>query len=384
MDFSRTMLIEIKRDIIEEAINRKGQKQNEPLDLLFQMAICAKKGNHVVWVPDLVSDSKLRSSLSALITQANVSALSYAEERHRLDLGRLNRDAIIKAVITYGKEQTTNGKIVINPSRFPTFQPYTELYLLVENLIDAEFYRIVLKFYRKEKGFASYECELYPLMGGGITTAKVIENEIKLCQHFCLAISDSDRTRPKGPLGETIKRLLETVTPSSFNCNVYYLDLVSEIENLIPSKIVRHLYPLSSGSIDIFTKGSDFFDMKAGLWMVHLLGEKDFQYWKSLLPEIKADFDYRNKLKSDNPRKKDFEESIKKNNHVLIDGFGRDLLKRVMNADENASRAMMQKNIEANHLLFQTQKDDLSENQQLEWERIGERMFGWACGMKAI
>ena len=149
------------------------------------MAICAKKGFHVVWVPSLVEDPELRESLSELITVGNVSALCFAEERHPQDVGRLKREMKVKTVITYKREKVEPGRIVLNPQHEPNFQPYTELYFLVENLMDAGFYHIVLRLYRREKGFAPYGCVVYPLMGGGVTTAKVMENEVALRQHYC-------------------------------------------------------------------------------------------------------------------------------------------------------------------------------------------------------
>lgn len=353
------------------------------MDLLFQMAICAKKGFHVVWVPSLVEDPELRESLSELITAGNVSALCFAEERHPQDVGRLKREMKVKTVITYKREKVEPGKIVLNPQHEPNFQPYTELYFLVENLTDAGFYHIVLRLYREEKGFAPYCCTVYPLMGGGVTTAKVMENEVALRQHYCLAIADSDKLSPQGKKGDTATDLLNAVATSPFNCEVYTLDAVSEIENLIPQSVVRYLYPLQAGCIDIFAKDPSFFDMKCGLELKVLVRDKDCDYWRGLLPEKQADFNQRDTLKAAHPGRQALENALTAANYVILDGFGKNLMKRVMNADRDATAAVQQVNLHANHLLNQTEMADLNTSQQREWMNVGEKIFGWACGMKA-
>lgn len=348
------------------------------------MAICAKKGYHVVWVPSLVEDSALRGELEQLLTKGNVSALCYAEERHRNDVGRLNREMKVRTVITYRRERLESGKIVLNPINDPQFQPYTELYLLVENLMDADFYKIVLKLFRDENGYAAYECIVYPLMGGGVTTARVMENEVRLRQHYCLAIADSDKLSPQGKKGDTVTELLKAAGLSHFNCGVCWLENVSEIENMIPRRVVRYLYPLPVGGIDIFTRDPSFFDMKCGLELKKLVDDRDCIYWRGLLPEKQADFNYRDTLKTANPVKRNLETALNAANRVILNGFGTNLLKRVMNVDSDAIQTVLQENIQANHLMHQTRMRDLNTFQQREWTKVGKTLFEWACGMKAM
>lgn len=377
------MLIEIKKNIITEALKRKSRTQNAPLDLLYQMAICAKKGNHVVWVPSLDTDRSLREKLSKLITDANVHALSFAASRHQQDIGWLKRNLSVKVVISYEKEQATQGTIILNPSQNEDFEPFTELFLLVENIIDADFYKIVLKAYRQKEALKAYECNFYPLMGGGVTSVQVMAQEIQLNKHFCLAIADSDRHCPNGERGETCKALLKILSTAHPFCDVCWLVSVMEIENLIPEKIVRYLYPLKKGEIDIFSKDASYFDMKNGLHLCDLLEQKVNDYWNVLLPEKKEIFKLRAQIKFSNGRKHDFEAALKARNDELLPGFGRHLLKRVLNKDEEAKPAAMNKNIHTNHLLHQISYADLSQNQKQEWNHIGESIFAWACGMKA-
>lgn len=377
-------MIEIKKNVIEEALKKKGQKNNDPLDLLFQMAICAKKGYHVVLVPALIEDPKMRKDLAALMTEGNVNALCYAEERHRMDVGRLKREVNVSTVISYKREVTDENVIVINPLRESQFQPYTELYLLVENLIDADFYNIVLGLYRKEKGLLPYCCTMYPLMGGGVTTAKVMDNEANIKRHYCLAIADSDRKRPNGQKGQTANELLHAVGAGAYNCSVCCLEDLSEIENMIPRKVVRFLFPLGAGDIDILTKDPSFFDMKKGLHFIDLLDNKNCNYWRGLLPEKQGVFTHRDSLKSANPNNQDFERAMKAADQTIIPGFGVNLLKRVMDADNDAIPPVRQQNITANDLLHKTNMSDLNTFQQREWIRVGQYIFSWGCGMKAM
>ena len=132
-----TMLIEIRQSIIKEAIKHKGQRQNVSLDLLFQMAICAKKGFHVVWVPCLEADKPLRKELSELITEANVNALCSAGAMHNQEVGWLKNNVTVKVILSYKKEVVENNSIIVNPFLESHLQPYTELFLLVENILDA-------------------------------------------------------------------------------------------------------------------------------------------------------------------------------------------------------------------------------------------------------
>lgn len=377
------MLIEIKKNIITEALKKKGQKQNAPLDLLFQMAICAKKGYHVILVPSLVDDRKLQEKLSELITEANVNVLCYAEDRHKQDIGWLINNASVRMVVSYEKESVEKGKIVFNPLREADFQPYTELFLLVENLLDADFYQIVLKAYRKNKGINGYECSFYPLMGGGVTSGQVMSNEVRLRKHLCLAIADSDKHCPTIRKGDTCGKLLDALAPDYPFCSVCWMENVLEIENLIPIHVVRLLYPLKSGEIDIFAKDSSFFDMKFGLNLKDLVEDKVNDYWANLLPEKSDAFALRAQLKESNKKKTKAEFQKVLNDIPILSGFGIHLLERVLNADMNAIKTIRDENIHANDLLHKTTFNDLTASQRIEWERIGEAIFSWACGMKA-
>lgn len=224
------MLIEIKEDIIQAALHQKDMSTNEPLDLLVHMALCAKRGKHIVWVPSLDNDRNLRKDLGLLMTGSNVKALCYAANKHPQDINVL-KSKFLRIVLTY-KSIHSRNLIVVNPSHEKDFEPYTETFLLVENLIDADFFRIALKYYcsisRLNNGYC---CSYYSLMGGGATSAQVLKREVQLRRHLCLAISDSDKCTPTSKTGQTGSDLLALVSSHPFNCQVYVMDKVREIEN---------------------------------------------------------------------------------------------------------------------------------------------------------
>ena len=75
-----------------------------------------------------------------------------------------------------------------------------------------------IEFYKRQK---SIKCEtlFYPLQGGGDPIDKVYDLEVHIKQHFCIAITDSDKLYPNASVGQTASKILRVdrkTTP--FNC----------------------------------------------------------------------------------------------------------------------------------------------------------------------
>ena len=51
------MYIEIQKDVVQDAIEKRELDVNESMDFLIQMALCARQGKHIVSVPCLVSQT---------------------------------------------------------------------------------------------------------------------------------------------------------------------------------------------------------------------------------------------------------------------------------------------------------------------------------------
>ena len=186
------MFIEIEKDIVEDAIAKGGQDVNESRDLLIHMALCAQQGKHYVYVPCLRKCANLMEKLSQIIGSCYVRSLDYTN-RDRESAQKLKKCLCVRALMTYQEMKTIDGVILINPLTNKRFEPWTETYFLVENLIDAKLYEHILEYYKKKERIGSCLVSFYPLMGGGATTSKALEQEIELGQHFCLTIADIGR-----------------------------------------------------------------------------------------------------------------------------------------------------------------------------------------------
>ena len=67
------MYIEIQKDVVQDAIEKRELDVNESMDFLIQMALCARQGKHIVSVPCLVSQT-FQNDLSEVIGKGYVSS----------------------------------------------------------------------------------------------------------------------------------------------------------------------------------------------------------------------------------------------------------------------------------------------------------------------
>lgn len=115
-----------------------------------------------------------------------------------------------------------------------------EATFVAENLNDAHAYELGGKsFLVPRKLYSEYDVRLRHLNGGGNTTIDVFKREVD-SGRFVFCLLDSDRKHPEGKLGDTASRF------KIFNNGYgggYYLGVLdcTEIENIIPKKIVREV-----------------------------------------------------------------------------------------------------------------------------------------------
>lgn len=377
MDFSQIMLIEINEDIIDAAIEKKDYEINDALDLLLMMAYCCRHGKHIVRVPCLRTNIPKMKSLIGLIGLSNARALNSLN--NKVSCAKPLFDNLsVKAIISYNNPiKTTDNEscriIWINPLEHTSFEPWIETHVLTENLIDSEFFSYIIRYFLKIKNLRGAKYNFYPLMGGGDTMRKVLENEILISRHFCLTLADSDKLYPNDVIGSTANKVKELMEQNPFNCGFYVMSNVREIENLIPKKIVVKL--CMGKDVSIFDKDPSFFDMKLGLCLVDLYRDEVCSYWKDLL-QNNVLFQERDGIKARCNEKKQYDVAIKGKGH-LLPGFGSDILALALNKSDKQKKKLDSKND-----LYSITKRDLNTFQQREWEAIGKEMFSWTCCLK--
>lgn len=380
------MYIEIKEDIIKDAIDKKKQEVNESLDLLLLMALCAKQGKHIVSVPCLLTSANLSQELSVMIGKSNFAALNYYN-RLRYKYGAVMEHLSIKCVISYEQQNLFDERIIwIMPCKNARLEPWIETHILTENLADSSFYVHLAYYYANTFIFqgkaktSDFTFCFYPLMGGGVTIDKVLQVEIERQQHFCLVLVDSDRKRSGDTgYGETAQNVIDTIEKyKPFNCRHYVMQKVREIENLIPQKFVMQ-HGDKNGFLGIFNHDASFYDMKVGLGLGELWHCENFRYWRDMLGDSSIFQDY-NSIRQQCQNKKAYDAAIK-GKEPLKRGFGNNLLSLVI-GDIDYLKDIKKFKPKINHALYQVTPQDLTPAQQEEWKSIGQLMFSWTCCLK--
>ena len=381
------MFIEINEDIIRDAIEKKDLPANTAKDLLIQMALCAKQGKHIVSVPCFLNNKAYCKSISELIGKSYFSALDYFNHK-RSGYGAVLSYLSVRGYITY--EETSvlpNNSIRIIPHQQYCFEPWVETHVLTENLVDSSFYIHLAYYYFNNVILGGRKCnfdlcyKFYPLMGGGVTIEKVFQGEIRRAQHFCLAIADSDKKWDgDSNVGDTAQKMLDLIKKENpFNCRLYVMSKVREIENLIPKKFVVK-FGDNTGFINIFNFNPSYYDMKIGLSLSELYHNKVYKYWKDMF-NTPALFIERNNIRQRSQNKKDYDKAVK-GKAPLKKGFGSSLLSLVV-GDIDYKSDLKKYNPKMQDSLFHVIPNELTAEQQEEWKNIGREMFSWTCCLKA-
>lgn len=386
MAFSQTMYIEIKEDVIRDAIRKKELEINDSLDLLLLMALCAKQGKHIVSVPCLLTNTDLCKELTAMMGKGNFGAL-YRYNSYRYKYNTVIAQLSIKCVISYEPKADDEGGIIwVIPYKNSEFEPWVETYVLTENLADSTFFTYLAYYYannyilRGNAKNSDIAFNFYPLMGGGVTIDKVLQMEIKRKQHFCLTIADSDKKwNDDTTFGETAQNMMNSIeTFNPFNCRLYVMNKVREIENLIPRKLVEQ-FGDKNGFWEIFKYDSSFFDMKIGLCLSELWHREVYKYWKEMLGDTSIFTEY-NSIWQRCQNKKNYDQEIK-GKEPIKKGFGKNLLSLTI-GDINYVKEIKKYNPKMIDSLYSITPHELTPAQQEEWKNIGQLMFSWTCCLK--
>lgn len=179
------MLIEFCKDIAEDACNG-NQRALQVLDYLL---MAHRLGKHLIFFPHEVATILARSGMNDSIRRECISI-----GKQTSSIGALSHRISIKLVVTQNEYAPGENQKVIqfNPYSNNSFELYEETHLLTENLLDADFYLALVSYYKRKAKVNSVNVCFFPLQGGGDTINLVMEKEIMLGHHLCIAIVDSD------------------------------------------------------------------------------------------------------------------------------------------------------------------------------------------------
>lgn len=382
MGFLQKMYIEIYQDVIEDAIKKRSQTVNVSLDLLLLFGIFSQKGTHIIYVPCLAKNGDLLKSLHEIMSRPNVQRLRAAENKAYL-LPTI-KDAISSyCVVTYSNNSVSDSKaIIINPAQMGNFEPYLETRMITENLLDSLFFRFVAKYYCRSIHLDGIRFNFDPIPGGGSTTYEAVRSELNNKRRFILVIVDSDKKYPTQIIekGSTADKILEVKNsfPSCL-CEIYIMQNVMEVENLIPKKIVSE-NAANKSDINMLDKDFSYYDMKCGLTLKGLYKDEVFHYWSEILKDEQDVFCERKIAKDNSSTRDEYEAYI--DNHKLKNtiksGFGSDLLTIVTCTFDNRGHI---KNPKLMDEMYNIMPTDLTNDQRIEWNNIGKLVFSWTCGL---
>lgn len=372
-----TMLIEVRRDILDKAIEDAKYATNDAALFLTELALAVKRGKHIVYVPALKNNIDLSGKLENVIGKNAVILLKSSQgdsSKFNAIIHKLNTKAVCSFSEVEQQDENFQRIIHIDPSQKVGFEIGSETYVIGENLHDTVVFDILFDYFASRNGIKKVSRCFYPLQGGGDTTCGVYENECINQHHFCLIITDSDFKLPCAEGSEldslsgdsTAGKVLDVHNRYKSPVSAFYpMRYVSEIENLIPGKIYR-LYGTNDRQSIVLNHNYAFYDMKKGLDYFRLRLSEHYDYWISVY-HGDADFTAFDTLSAQHEKFETFKEVA--NGRTVLPGWGNDVLKKIL------ERSELVKEMRA------TKREDLTEPQHKEWDKIGELMFNWTCAL---
>lgn len=360
------MLIEIGDDIIEKAT----KNDDVALNVLEQLSNAYRFGKHLIFI----TYNQAKKIVSIQYLSRNSKSV-YEYLTGKLSKLQAYREKIeFKAYVSFNAPESENV-LWINPTEHKSIELYEETHLLAENLLDIDFFENVVTYYKIKHRLTKCSICYFPLQGGGNTTKDVYLKEIKLKQHFCLAIVDGDKKYPDDNFGTTSEELnIIHEEEQPFNCSFYRIAKLAEIENMIPISIIKSYNKYTQKDILQQEIDLSFIDMKKGLSCCSMKDRNVYDYCLHLIGgESKRKMELCSKcLKTHNfnvPKEKKNKCGKKQN---MLDGLGADLMKTLLSDGKIKG------------LLKKVKINVLTNNQQEEWENIGKLICEWCCSGEPI
>ena len=234
------MLVELDQEI--QGLLSGSGGTDSAIEAIENLATARREGKHLIvgkatTLHSLSNWNKLSDRCRGTLRQAASRA---AEE---MGLARnLALKVVVRSSVTAPSVSGTQDRRVITlPITFfsdtRSIQPTR---ILVENLVDANLYIMLGKYYGQISGLQGILVMLEPLHGGGSTTASVYANEQRTPKGFCICIVDSDREGPSGSLGSTARAVQKEEDEEKPYTAIHITDLRTA-ENLIPYRVLEEI-----------------------------------------------------------------------------------------------------------------------------------------------
>ncbi|WP_350998099.1 hypothetical protein [Shewanella sp. TB7-MNA-CIBAN-0143] len=206
-----------------------------------------------------------------------------------------------------------------------------ESVIIAENSIDIRFFTSLTKAYIKTKGIKGISLSYRSVLGGGDTTHQVINDHQSDQDGPAICILDSDKTYPGGNFGSTAAKVFELV--KSEKLTKIITTESREVENIIPFSILKSIFSNNKMQLEKINKYEKFRDITLG----SNLPIKYIDFKKGLklcLANKKGDDEHnifwRNTFSSLGIANICACISPKKCTCLIVDGFGSDLLRTVV------------------------------------------------------
>lgn len=224
--------------IDESCLEAIDKLNNDAISALEMLALNRKKGKNIIFAEKCVLEVLKECACFSLPVKFLFRSLLNNAIENKLYFKGVNKYINIVNKIDgnrVGKKDNNveEFKVTLDELSQVDISDYTEF--ITENQDDAEFYKLITRYYVKSKSIkvsSEFDFELKP--GGGDTIAKILELEIKNKRRLLLCIVDSDIKYPSAGKGSTIEHVEGVIEKEKEGFwKVIFLD-VHEIENLLP------------------------------------------------------------------------------------------------------------------------------------------------------
>ena len=376
------MVIKIDESIKSGWANKEARKTIKAA--LFNIAVSYKLKRHIVYgdkeTIDFFYNEYKKKSKESFVTEvfndikkdinlhtSSINKIGFYLKVVYDDTTQNERfDAHLVVSQTWGEHMAVQlNFIVVNLHQLDNFDIFmNETMLLVENPIDADFYKKVVDKYINKKEFAKFSHNFFPFNGGGSAIKDCYELFAEKPKYMCIAVADKDCKYKGYVIGNSVTHKgiikIDTDNCKPFNCN-YLVIGVRDIENLIPLELVQMEKPNVVNAISSII-------------------QNDTQKKEQII----VYFDYKNGIKQNtpNPNQEKIQEldswkCIFGNNYlqnprstntattIFVEGFGPHILENCIKHINNS--------INLNSNLLET-----------NWDEIGKFIFSYCCTYKKL